>query len=108
MEADSTANLKTRERTEGAATAVQAMHGDRFSACRVELGPKINSISFGMMAEPPALPCMHDVLVENGDASPKSCLPSLEIRSPTAAGGLVPTAMERGALGSKLTATPRS
>ena len=28
MEADGPANTKTRERTEGAATAVQAMHGD--------------------------------------------------------------------------------
>ena len=28
MEADGPANTKTRERTEGTATAVQAMHGD--------------------------------------------------------------------------------
>ena len=32
MEADGPADTKTRERTEGAATAVQAMHGDSFSA----------------------------------------------------------------------------
>ena len=32
MEADGPVNTKTRERTEGAATAVQAMRGDRFSA----------------------------------------------------------------------------
>ena len=43
------------------------------------------------MAEPPALPCRDDVLVENGAAAPKSCLPSLELRSPTAAGDLLPT-----------------
>ena len=61
MEADGPANFKTRERTEGATTAVQAMRGDSFSACRVEPGPKINSISFGMMAGPPALPCKDDV-----------------------------------------------
>ena len=30
-------------------------------------------------------------MVECGDAASKSCLPSLEIRSPTVAGGLVPT-----------------
>ena len=30
MEADGPANTKTRERTEGAATAVRAMHGDVF------------------------------------------------------------------------------
>ena len=44
-----------------------------------------------MMAEPPALPCRDDVVVESGDAAPKSCLPSLERHLPTAAGGLVPT-----------------
>ena len=44
-----------------------------------------------MMAEPPALPCRDDVLVENGNALPKSCLPFLEMRSPSAAGGLLPT-----------------
>ena len=35
MEADGHANTKTRERTEGAATAVQAMHGDSCSATRL-------------------------------------------------------------------------
>ena len=35
METDEPANTKTRERTEGAATAVQAMRGDSFSAHRV-------------------------------------------------------------------------
>ena len=90
MEADGQANTKTRERTEGAATAVQAIRGDSFSACRVASGPK-TSTSFGVKAEPPALPCKDDVVVESGDAAPKSCLPSLEMRSSTAAGGLVPT-----------------
>ena len=90
-EADGHANTKTRERTEGAATAVQAMRGDGFSARRVELGPNTNSNNFGVKAEPPALPCRDGVVVESGDAAPKSCLPSLEIRSSTAAGGLVPT-----------------
>ena len=91
MEADGPANTKTRERTEGIATAVQAMRGDSFSARRVEPGPRTNSTSVGMMAEPPALPCRDDVLAENGDASPKSCLPFLKMRSPSAAGGLLPT-----------------
>ena len=91
MKADGPANTKTRERTEGAATAVQAMHGDIFFACRVDPGPKSNSTSFSMMAEPPALLCRDDVAVESGDAAPKSCLPSLEMRSPTVASGLVPT-----------------
>ena len=85
MEADGPANTKTRRRTEGAATAVQAMRGDSFSARRVKPGPKTNSTSVGMMAEPPALPSRDGVLVESGDASPATCLPSLEMRSPTAA-----------------------
>ena len=91
MDADGPANAKTRERTEGVATAVQAMHGDSFSACRDDLGPKINSTSFGMMTEASALPCRDDVMVEDSAAASKSCFPSLEMRSPTAAGGLVPT-----------------
>ena len=67
------------------------MRGDNVSARRVEPGPKTNSTSVGMMAEPPALPCRDDILVENGDASPKSCLPFKEMRSPSAAGSLLPT-----------------
>ena len=91
MEADGPANTKTQERTEGAATAVQAMRGDSFTAeQKVQDGPK-TSITFGMEAESPNLPCRDDVLVEGGDAAPRSCPPSLEVRSPTAAGGLVPT-----------------
>ena len=90
MEADGPANSKTRERTESAATAVQAMHGDSCTAQKVQDGPN-TSISFGVKAEPPALPCRDDVVVESGDTAPKSCLPSLKIRTTTAAGGLVPT-----------------
>ena len=48
------------------------------------------STSFGVKAEPPALPCRDDVVVESGDAALESCLPSLEMCSSTAAGGLVP------------------
>ena len=90
-EADGLANTKTRERTEGAATAIQVMNGDSFSTSRVDPDPKINSTSFCMMAKPPDLPCRDDVLVENGAASPMSCLLSLEMRTTTAAGGLLPT-----------------
>ena len=91
MEADGSANTKTRERTEGTTTAVQAMHGDSCTtAQKVQDGPK-TSISFGVRAEPPDLPCREDVLVEDGATSPESCLPSLEMRSSTVAGGLVPT-----------------
>ena len=91
MEADGPANIKTQERTEGAAKAVQAMHGDSCTAeQKVQDGPK-TSITFGVEAEPPDLPWREDVLVEEGATSPETCLPSLEMRSLTAAGGLVPT-----------------
>ena len=39
MVPDGPANAKTRERTEGAATANQWMHGDRCSADRVDPDP---------------------------------------------------------------------
>ena len=91
MEANGPANTKTQERTEGAATAVQAMRGESCTtAQRVQDGP-MTSITFGVVAKPTDLPCRDDVLVEGGDATPRSCLPSLEMRSPTAAGGLVLT-----------------
>ena len=89
-EADGPADAKTRERTEGAATAVQAMHGDSVSAHRVDPGPKTTSTSFGGKTIPPALPCRNGALVENGAAVPKSCLSPLEMRTTTAAGGLLP------------------
>ena len=86
--ADGQADTKTRERTEGAATAVQAMHGDSCSSNRVDPDP-ICSTSFGDdCTGPPVLPCSsEDALVDNGTAAPKLCLPPLETRSPTAAGG---------------------
>ena len=92
MEADGPENTKTQERTEGAATAVQAIRGGSCTtAQRVQDGPMINSTCFGMMAEPPAIPCRDDVVVESGDAAPESCLPSMEMRTTTAAGGLAST-----------------
>ena len=90
MEADVPADEKIRERTESAAKAVQAMHVDKFAAKRVQDGPT-TSTSFGVKAEPPALPCRDDVLVENGAAASKSCLLPFEMCSPIAAGGLLPT-----------------
>ena len=89
MKADVIADKKTRELTEGAATAVQAKHGDSCSAQRVQAGPTI-STSFGMKAEPPALPRWDDVLVEKGAAAPKLCVSLAEMRTQTAAGGLLP------------------
>ena len=91
MEADGPANAKTHERTEGTATTVQAMRGDSYTTEQTVQDGLKTSITFGMEAEPPDLPCREDDLIENGASTPKSCLPSLEIRLPTAAGGLVPT-----------------
>ena len=91
IEADGHANTKTQERTDGAAIAVQAMRGDSCTtAKKVPDGPK-TSITFSVEAEPTDLPCKEDVLVEEGATSPELGLPSLEMRSPTAAGGLLPT-----------------
>ena len=87
MEADGQANTKIRECTEGAVTVVQAMHGNSFSASRVDPDPKTTSTSFGVKAEPPALACRDDVVVKNGAAA----LKPREMRSSTAAGGLLPT-----------------
>ena len=91
MEADETSDTKTRERTEGAAIALQAMQGDSCTTAQnVRDGPK-TSISFGVMPEPPDPPCRKYVFVEDGATSPESCLPSLEMRTSTAAGRSVPT-----------------
>ena len=91
MEADVPVDKKTRERTKGAATAVQAKHGDSCSANRVDPDPK-SSTSFGDDSiGPSGFPCTRDgALVGNGAAAPKLCLSPLEMRRPTAAGGLLP------------------
>ena len=89
MEADVPADMKTHERTEGAATVVQAKHGDSCFTKRVQAGPK-SSTSFGKKAEPSTLPRKDDVLVDIGAAAPTSCLSPLEVHTPTAAGGSLP------------------
>ena len=90
MEADVPPDKKTREHMEGAATAVQAKHGGSYSVKRVRIGP-IRSTSFGVKAEPPTLPCRDGALFEKGAAVLKSCLSLREMRTPTTAGGLLPT-----------------
>ena len=67
------------------------MRGDCFSARRVEPGPTTNSTNFGVKAGPPTLPCRDDSVVVCDAAAFESCLPSMEMRPSTAAGGLVPT-----------------
>ena len=63
----------------------QAKHGDSCSAKRVLAGP-ISLTSFGIKAEPPALPRRDDVLVDKGVAAPKLCLSPVEMRTLTTAG----------------------
>ena len=69
------ADKQTRERTEGAAKAVQAMHEDSCSANRVDPDPICSTNFGGDSTGPPALPCSRDdALVGNGAAAPKPCL----------------------------------
>ena len=92
MEADGPSDTKSRDRTEGAATTAQAMLGDSCSATRVDPDPTCStSFGNGCTGLPAPLCSGENALVDNGAAAPKSCLPSLEIRSPTAAGSLPPT-----------------
>ena len=93
MEAAGQADTKTREHTEGAATAVQTMHGDGCSVNRVGPPNPMYSTSFGdNCTGPPALSCSkEDALVDNGAAAPKSYLSPLEMRATTAADDLLPT-----------------
>ena len=98
MKADGLTDEKTRERTEGAAKAVQAMHGDSCFANRVDPDLMCSTIFGGDSTGPPALPCSrYDALVSNGAAAPKSCLSPLEMRSPTATGGLLSAGMATSA-----------
>ena len=90
MEADESANTKTRERTEGAATAVRAMRGDSCSADRIDPKPMCSTSSGDDCTGPPAPLCSgENALVDNRAAAPKSYLPFLEMHLPSAAGGLL-------------------
>ena len=90
MEADITKDAKTRKRTEGAATAERVISGYN-SSTEVDPDP-ICPASFGDDSTgPPALPCSRDdALVDNGASVPKPCLSPVEMRTRTAAGGLLP------------------
>ena len=57
-----------------------------------------SSTSFGMKAEPSALPCWDEVLVDKGAAAPKPCLSPVEMRTPTATGGLLPAGIASSAM----------
>ena len=80
MEVDGPANTKTSERTEGAATAVQAICGDSCSADRTYLDKMCSTSSGDDCTGPPAPPCSgENALVDNRAAAPKSCLSSWEM-----------------------------
>ena len=80
IEADVISGKKTRKRAKDAA-ANQAKDGDSCTAKRVHAGPT-SSTSFGMKAEPAALPCRDDAMVDKGTAAPKPYLSPVEMRTP--------------------------
>ena len=89
MEADIKPDTKTRKRMENVA-ADRVMSGDSSSA-PVDPDPMCLT-SFGDDSTgPPALPCSRDdILVDKGAAVPKPCLSLMDMRTLTAAGGLLP------------------
>ena len=89
MEADVKSDAKTRMRTEDVA-GDRVIIGDSTSA---QLDPDpMCLISFGDDSTGPlALPCSRDdALVDKGAATPKPCLSPVQMRTLTAAGGLLP------------------
>ena len=89
MEVGVTSNKKTRTRIENVA-ADRVKSGDNSSA---QIDPDTMCLaSFGDDSTgPPALPCFrNDALVDKGAVAPKPCLSPVEIRTLTAAGGLLP------------------
>ena len=91
MEADVPSDTKSRKRMEDA-VAVQAKHGDSCFANQIDPDPIcLTSFVGDNSSGPPALPSTRDdALVDNGAVAPKQCLSPVEIRTPTATGGLLP------------------
>ena len=89
MEADATPGTKARKRTEDA-VADRAKHGDINSSARVDHDPMCLTSFSGNSTEPTILPCRYDAVVDKGTEAPKPCLSPFEIRTLTAAGGLLP------------------
>ena len=88
MEVDVKSDSTTRKRTEDAA-ADQVICGDNFSA-QVDPNPMCLTSFHDEFTEPLALPCRDDALVDKGAVVPKPCLSPVEMRTVTAAGGLLP------------------
>ena len=88
-EADAPTDTKTRKHTEGSTAAERVISGDNSYA---EIDPdRIYLASFeDDSTGPRGHPCSRDdVLVDNGAAAPKPCLSPVEMRTRTAAGGLL-------------------
>ena len=96
-EEDVQPNIKIRKRTEDAG-ADRVKNGD-ISFARVD--DSLTSLtSFDMLAERPALLMFRDdVLVDKVTEAPKPCLPPVEMRTPTAADGLLPAGTTYTAMG---------
>ena len=88
-EADVESDTKTRKGTEDAA-ADRVMNENSSSARRVHTYGQTSSTSLGMTAELPALPRRDNVMVDKGAEAPKPCISPVEMRTLTAAGGLLP------------------
>ena len=90
MKADVTADKNTRKRTEIATTANRVKHFGDSSSAQVDPNPMCLT-SFGDdSTKPLALRRKEDALVDKGAAAPKPFLSPAEMRTPTAAGGLLP------------------
>ena len=90
-EADVPTYTKTHKRAEDAA-ADQAKPGDSCSTKKVDPDLICLSSSGDDFTEPPALSsCKDDAMVDKGAAASKPRLSLVEMRTPTAAGGLLPT-----------------
>ena len=89
IKADVKPDKKTRKRMEGAAAAEQVVSGDNSSA-QVDTAP-FRLTRFGNdSARSPALNSSRDdALVDNGAAPTKPCFSPAEMRTGTAAGGLL-------------------
>ena len=88
-EADVLTDSKTRKRTEDAA-ADRAKHGNSCSAKKVDPNPMFLTTFGDDSTKPAALPYRDDAMFDKGAAAPKPCLLPVEIRTPTAASGLLP------------------
>ena len=93
-EADVPTDAKTCKHMEDDA-ADQVKYRNSYSGKRIDAGPPMCLTSFGNdFTESPALPCCRDdAMVDKGTAAPKTCLSPVEMRTPTAVGGLLPAGM---------------